>query len=119
MSRRDRKLERRIVLQAATMVQNDGSMIGPCTMLDVSAGGARLKVASGGIVPEEFVLLLSQFAIVDHRGSAIGLVSVLAGAGDIITRTDSGPNPNLMRSLPGRFIGRSRAKNHVQSAQAI
>jgi len=56
--------------------------------------------------------------IVDHRGSAIGLVSVLAGgAGDIITSADSGPNPNLMRSVPGRFIGRSIARTDVQMTQ--
>jgi hypothetical protein len=71
MSRRDRKLERRVVLQAATMVHHDGSTIGPCTMLDVSAGGARLKVASGGIVPEEFVLLLSKFDQSVRRRCAI------------------------------------------------
>jgi hypothetical protein len=40
-------------------------------MLDVSAGGARLKVASSGIVPEEFVLLLSQFDQSVHRRCAI------------------------------------------------
>jgi hypothetical protein len=43
------------------MVGNDGSIIGPCTMFDVSAGGARLKVGTGIAVPADFILHLSKF----------------------------------------------------------
>lgn len=43
------------------MVNSDGSMIAPCTMLDVSAGGARLKLGAEIAVPNEFILLLSKF----------------------------------------------------------
>jgi hypothetical protein len=43
------------------MVQNGGAVIGPCTMVDVSAGGARLKFGAQVEVPDEFILLLSCF----------------------------------------------------------
>ena len=54
-------IERRYVMQPAQMIRSDGSPIGDCMMVDVSAGGARLKIASGGNVPDRFVLLLSKF----------------------------------------------------------
>ena len=43
------------------MIRKDGSIIGPCTMLDVSAGGAQLKLDAalkGGLA--EFILVLSR-----------------------------------------------------------
>jgi hypothetical protein len=55
-----RKATRRHVSQQALMLHEDGSIIGPCTMLDVSATGARLKLASGIVAPPEFTLLLSK-----------------------------------------------------------
>ena len=42
------------------MLREDGSIIGPCTMLDVSATGARLKLAGEVVAPPEFTLLLSK-----------------------------------------------------------
>ena len=47
--------------QPARMIRSDGSPIGDCMMVDVSAGGARLKIAGGGNAPDRFVLLLSKF----------------------------------------------------------
>lgn len=61
MSAELRKSPRRRVRQPALMVHDNGSMIGACTMLDVSAGGARLKLDVEIDVPTEFVLLLSRF----------------------------------------------------------
>ena len=55
-----RKAARRRVSQQALMLREDGSIIGTCTMLDVSAGGARLKVAAETVAPSEFTLLLSK-----------------------------------------------------------
>lgn len=55
-----RKAVRRNVSQQALMLRDDGSIIGPCTMLDVSATGARLKVAPEIETPSEFMLLLSK-----------------------------------------------------------
>ena len=43
------------------MAQDDGRMIAPCTMVDVSAGGARLRLDAEVPVPNEFNLMLSKF----------------------------------------------------------
>ncbi len=43
------------------MVRDDGSIIGPCTLLDISSGGARLKLDGDFAAPTEFTLLLSKF----------------------------------------------------------
>jgi hypothetical protein len=56
-----RKSPRRSVCQPVMLLNPDGSMIGPSTMLDVSAGGARLRLAAEIVLPAEFVLLLSKY----------------------------------------------------------
>ena len=56
-----RKAARRRVSQPALMVRDDGSIIGPCTLLDISSGGARLKLGGDFAAPAEFTLLLSKF----------------------------------------------------------
>jgi hypothetical protein len=38
-----------------------GSVIGPCMLLDISAGGAGLKLNGYFTAPSEFTLLLSKF----------------------------------------------------------
>lgn len=55
-----RKSTRRHISQSVLMVRHDGSIIGQCKMLDVSAGGARLKLETEVETPSEFVLLLSK-----------------------------------------------------------
>jgi hypothetical protein len=60
MGAQHRKFARRKVEQAVLMMSDKGSIIGPCTMLDVSEGGARLKLGSDLAVPEHFILLLSK-----------------------------------------------------------
>ena len=54
-----RKDPRRHVRQQAMLVGADGLTIGACVMLDVSAGGARLKFDHPVDLPSEFVILLS------------------------------------------------------------
>ena len=44
MGAEHRKLPRRKVEQLVLMTSDNGSIIGQCVMLDVSAGGARLKL---------------------------------------------------------------------------
>lgn len=61
MGAENRKAARRQVSQPALMVRDDGSIIGLCTMLDVSAGGARLKLTGDVATPAEFILVLSKF----------------------------------------------------------
>jgi hypothetical protein len=60
MGAQQRKFSRRKVEQSVLMMSDEGSIIGPCTMLDVSEGGARLKLGSNLAVPEHFTLLLSK-----------------------------------------------------------
>jgi hypothetical protein len=60
MGAEHRKLPRRKVEQLVLMTADTGAIIGQCVMLDVSAGGARLKVDGGLTVPDEFTLFLSK-----------------------------------------------------------
>lgn len=60
MGAQHRKFTRRRVEQPVLMTSDTGSIIGQCMMLDVSAGGARLKVDGGLTVPEQFTLFLSK-----------------------------------------------------------
>ena len=60
MSIERRKSPRRAVRQPAIIVKDDGSVLGPCMMLDVSATGAKLRPKLPDAVPHEFVLVLSR-----------------------------------------------------------
>lgn len=71
MDAEHRKSRRRQVSQPALMVDNDGSIIGPCTMFDVSAGGARLKVDIEIAIPPDFILQLSKFSASTRRHCAV------------------------------------------------
>lgn len=56
-----RRYRRRLVSQPAQLLRDDGSLMAPCQMLDVSAGGARLQFAAEQQdIPWNFTLLLSQ-----------------------------------------------------------
>jgi hypothetical protein len=47
------------------LIHNDqGSIIAPCFMMDVSASGAKLIIEAGTIVPDLFVLTLARNAAV-------------------------------------------------------
>jgi hypothetical protein len=59
MGREARKGIRRKIRQGARLARIDGSVLGSCTLLDVSATGARLKLESSDALPEQVVLLLS------------------------------------------------------------
>ena len=60
MGAEHRKLPRRKVEQLVLMTSDNGLIIGQCIMLDVSAGGARLKLNGDFAVPEQFTLFLSK-----------------------------------------------------------
>jgi hypothetical protein len=75
-----RKNTRHNVRQGARMLRADGSLLGPCVMMDVSAGGARLAVKSSDELPDHFSLVLSRDGQVRRdcwvawrTGSAIGV----------------------------------------------
>ena len=60
MGAEHRKFPRRKVEQSVLIRSVEGAIIGQCTMLDVSAGGARLKLEGDVMVPEQFLLFLSK-----------------------------------------------------------
>jgi hypothetical protein len=66
-----RKATRRNVALQTLMLRDDGTIIGPCTMLDVSASGARLKLPAEVAAPSEFVLLLSKVNAAMRRRCAV------------------------------------------------
>ena len=53
-----RKHPRIAVVQAATMLRNDGSPLADCVLRDISVGGARLRVEAIADVPRTFNLLV-------------------------------------------------------------
>jgi len=55
-----RKFTRRQVEQSVLISSIEGAIVGQCTMLDISSGGARLKFEADGAVPELFTLFLSK-----------------------------------------------------------
>jgi hypothetical protein len=81
----NRKDLRRFVRQPAMMVNRDGSILGSCTMLDVSASGAKLQPRAPVEVPDDFILVLSknghvlrQCRLVWRSEAAIGVQFVAA-----------------------------------------
>jgi hypothetical protein len=56
----NRRHPRRFVRQPAIIVTGEGSILGKCVMLDVSASGAKLRPLMSGALPQEFVLVLSR-----------------------------------------------------------
>jgi hypothetical protein len=62
-----RKSLRRSVRQPAVILNNNGSILGSCTILDVSASGAKLQPRAPTEVPDDFILVLSKDAQVRRR----------------------------------------------------
>ncbi|MGB9367863.1 MAG: PilZ domain-containing protein [Xanthobacteraceae bacterium] len=60
MGAEHRTSTRRRVEQPVLMRSAEGAIVGQCTMLDISPGGARLKVDAAAEIPELFTLLLSK-----------------------------------------------------------
>ena len=55
-----RKALRRLVRQGATIVGIDGSSLGPCLVVDLSAAGARLATQASTELPDQFTIVLSR-----------------------------------------------------------
>jgi len=75
-----RKVSRRLVRHGARLLSADGTDLGPCFMLDLSATGARLKVRAAEQLPNDLYLLLShdgqlrrQCSVVWRSGGTIGV----------------------------------------------
>jgi hypothetical protein len=85
MGKENRKSIRRVIRQPAMILNRDRSEFGLCTILDISATGAKLKAQDPANVPEEFVMLLSTNAQVHRRckvtwrsETEIGVIFVVA-----------------------------------------
>ena len=63
----NRKSRRRFVAQPAIILNGDGTILGSCTMLDVSASGAKLQLKPPTEVPGDFILILSKNGQVRRR----------------------------------------------------
>lgn len=59
MTKEQRSHIRRSIAQRARIESPDGSFAGDCTMIDVSAGGARLVLSMPDRLPNRFFLILS------------------------------------------------------------
>jgi len=59
LSKEQRSHIRRSVAQRARIESPDGLFAGDCTMIDVSAGGARLALSTPNRLPNRFFLILS------------------------------------------------------------
>jgi PilZ domain len=55
----NRSHTRRSIAQRARLASADGSLVGECIMIDVSAGGARLVLPTADPLPGRFFLILS------------------------------------------------------------
>jgi hypothetical protein len=67
MRRESRKAYRRAVSLTAMILNGDKSMVGLCTMLNMSSTGAMIKPPLETEVPNEFILLLSKDGNVRRR----------------------------------------------------
>ena len=63
----ERRTTRRNVNQYARILLSNGSMASFCTMMDVSAGGAKLRLNDTIEMPQEFILVLSRSGAVRRR----------------------------------------------------
>ncbi len=59
-----RKNPRAQVVQSAYIADDDGKPLCPCLMLDVSSGGAKLRVEDTIELPTTFILVLSKDGLV-------------------------------------------------------
>jgi hypothetical protein len=59
MNKEQRSHIRRTIAQRARIESPDGLFAGDCTMIDVSAGGARLVLSTPDRLPSRFFLILS------------------------------------------------------------
>jgi len=71
MPAEQRKWPRKVVPADGCLYGLGGELIGPCRLVDVSAGGAKLQYSSHNELPTEFFLLLSRNGQVRRRCRSI------------------------------------------------
>ena len=70
---------RRTVRQGARIASTEGSVLGTCMMVDVSATGARLLLEKPDALPKQFFLLLSHNGDLRRRCSVAWQTGTTAG----------------------------------------
>jgi len=60
MPAENRKFPRREINQPVVMVNDRGVVLGSCLMVDVSRGGAKLRLNLARSVPKDFFLLMNR-----------------------------------------------------------
>jgi hypothetical protein len=93
MSTEKRRGVRRIIAHGAMILNPDGSVLSPCTIMDVSATGARLKLQMPGQVPDDFTLLLSRNAKVRRKCETVWQSDTAIGVRFIIEHPSKFPRP--------------------------
>lgn len=57
----ERRVHQRFGMTMPALIQlGDGIPLRPCTVLDVSLGGGRIRLDTGGAVPDHFILLFTK-----------------------------------------------------------
>jgi hypothetical protein len=79
MSKEKRSHIRRSIAQRARIESPDGSFAGECTMIDVSAGGARLVLSTPDPLPNRFFLILSHDGALRHLCQPVWQTDTKAG----------------------------------------
>jgi PilZ domain len=60
MTKEHRRSVRRTIQHKSAILNDDGSILANCTMMDVSAHGAKIATLEKTEIPDEFVLLLAK-----------------------------------------------------------
>ena len=84
-----RKATRRFVHQPAIMLNGDGSMLGSCTMLDVSVSGAKLQPRAPTEIPDHFILVLSKHGHVLRQCKIVWRAEEMIGVQFVSARSKS------------------------------
>ena len=79
MATEKRAQVRRSILQRARIELTDGSVVRECTMVDVSAGGARLILTTADPLPRQFFLVLSYDGMLRRQCSLVWQTGKKAG----------------------------------------
>ena len=89
MSNERRRSLRQTMRLEAMIFDIDGSMVGPCTMMNVSVSGAKLILRAPTEVPDSFLLVLSrkggvrrQCEVIWRSDASIGIRFVVPGAAE-------------------------------------
>jgi hypothetical protein len=83
-----RRSKRRSVYLIVKLVNDDGSEIGPCQVVDISGTGAHLRITESSAVPDQFWLFLATggavrrlCAVAWRSGNDVGVEFIASNGG--------------------------------------